>query len=90
MKLSEIRDRLQDEFEERDPPIQWDTFMLGKVAQLEEENEALMELLEDGRDVISRMRHKLGEVGMWETILGRIDALLTPSDTPVEDSQAQS
>ena len=43
MKLSELRDRLQDEFEERDPPIQWGTFMLGKVAQLEAENEALKE-----------------------------------------------
>jgi hypothetical protein len=44
---------------------------------LEAEIEALRELLEEGRDLILRMRHKLGEAGMWETILGRIDTLLT-------------
>ena len=58
-----------------------------KVAQLEVENAALkreieisLELLEEGRDLILRMRSKLGEVGMWETILGRMDALLTEQE----------
>ena len=45
--------------------------------KLKAENEALRELLEEGRDLILRMSYKLGEAGMWETILGRIDALLT-------------
>ena len=56
MKLSELRDRLQDEFDSRETPIQWGTFMLGKVAQLEAENEALRKTYKkiqdaDGPDV---------------------------------------
>ena len=51
-----------------------------KNAKLKRENEASLELLEEGRDLILRMRSKLGGVGMWETILGRMDALLTEQE----------
>jgi len=50
------------------------------VARLEAENDKALELLEEGRDLILHMRSKLGEAGMWETILGRIEALLTEQD----------
>ena len=47
---------------------------------LKRENESQLELLEEARDLILRLRTKAGQAGMWEIILGRIDALLEEQD----------
>ena len=47
------------------------------ASKLEAENEESLELLVEARDLILRLRSKAGQAGMWEIILGRMDALLT-------------
>ena len=62
--LTDVRDRLQEEFDNLPYPVQWGTFTLGRIATLETQNAALLEALIE-----------LRKITKTHTILGRGDWL---------------
>lgn len=68
--LTAVRDRLQEEFDNLTYPVQWGTFMLGRVAQLEAENQRLNYKVE-ARDK---------EINALLRTIDRMDALKEGSD----------
>jgi len=67
--LTAVRDRLQEEFENLTYPVQWGTFMLGRVAQLEAEKKALRE------GIIRALQIPIGAVLDQHTRFALTDAL---------------